>query len=106
VAPALEAVAGTLTYLHIFKPPDYGLKSDDAGVGYELGLTVGKLRRLKDLALDLFHDGRAYHAFAQGLAASGGDRPLPLLWRLTLPLGVKTNSDLVASLLLPTRGLL
>jgi hypothetical protein len=51
-------------------------------VGYELGVAVGKLRRLKDLALDLSEDGRAYHAVAQGLAASGGDRPLPLLWRV------------------------
>jgi hypothetical protein len=35
-----------------------------------LGAAVGKLRRLKDLALDLGSDGRTYHAFAQ--VKSGG----------------------------------
>jgi hypothetical protein len=71
-------------------------------VGYELGVALGKLRRLKDLALDLSEDGRPYHAMAQGLAASGGERPLPLLWRVVLPHGASTNPDLVASLLLPS----
>jgi hypothetical protein len=71
VAPALEAVAGTLTHLRLQWHPD------DVNVGYELGLAVGKLRRLRDLALDLSNDGRVYHAFAQGLAASGGGLPSP-----------------------------
>jgi hypothetical protein len=71
-------------------------------VGYELGVAVGKLRRLKDLALGLSEDGHFYHAFAQGLAASGGDRPLPLLWRVWVSSEVKTNADLLASLLLPS----
>jgi hypothetical protein len=102
VAPALEAAAGTLTHLHLEK----GLRGDwvnhEEDVGYELGVAVGKLRRLKDLALDLSEGGRAYHAFAQGLAASGGDRPLPLLWRVRVFSEVKTNADLLASLLLPS----
>jgi hypothetical protein len=97
LAPALEAVAGTLTHLHL----DCSV-SDDGGEGHEFGVAVGKLRRLKDLALNLSCDGRAYHAFAQGLAASGGDRPLPLLWRVTVVALVCPNADLLASLLLPS----
>jgi hypothetical protein len=105
VAPALEAVAGTLTHLHlkhfVYGGSMYaGRLSDEVKVGYELGVAVGKLRRLKDLALALSEDGRPYHAFAQGLAASGGDRPLPLLWRVRVVSEVKANADLLASLLL------
>jgi hypothetical protein len=96
VAPALEAVAGTLTRLHV------KCSVDDVNAGYELGVAVGKLQRLKDLALDLSQDGRLYHAFAQGLAASGGDRPLPLLWRVRVDSPVEANADLLASLLLPS----
>jgi hypothetical protein len=85
VAPAFEAVAGTLTHLHL----DYlciggRLSESDAGydwgLEYEWGGAVGKLRRLRSLTLRVGDDGRAYHAFARGLAASGGHRPLPLLW--------------------------
>jgi hypothetical protein len=72
------------------------------GTGYELGVAVGRLRRLKDLALDMFEDGRIYHAMAQGLAASGGDCPLPLLWRVQVLSEVCGNADLLASLLLPS----
>jgi hypothetical protein len=71
-------------------------------VGYELGLAVGKLRRLKDLILHLSEDGRFYHAVAQGLAASGGERPNPLLWRLMLPGTIWSHAHEVASLLLPS----
>jgi hypothetical protein len=67
---------------------------------------VGKLRRLKDLALGLFFDGRAYHAMAQGWAASGGGCPLPLLWRVRVffedSSNREANADLLASLLLPS----
>jgi hypothetical protein len=98
VAPALEAMAGTLIQLCLEKA-DFSVKwrSDEVDVGYELGVAVGKLRRLKDLQFDLFKDGRVYHAFAQGLAASGGggalspccgglsshgrSRPMPTCWR-------------------------
>jgi hypothetical protein len=98
VAPAFEAVAGTLTHLHL----SGASASDEVKAGYEWGAAVGKLRRfLKDLALSLSADGRVYHAFTQGLAASGGERPLPLLWRVVLPYGAKANADLLASLLLP-----
>jgi hypothetical protein len=102
MAPALEAVAGTLTCLH--------LESDDTGegpvdqdvIGYELGMMVGKLRRLKDLTFEFLRDGRAYKAFARGLAASGGEHSLPLLWRVGVSTSVETNADLLASLLLPS----
>jgi hypothetical protein len=102
VAPALEGVAGTLTHLQFEISVADERRSDEVDVGYEVGVVVGKLRRLKDLMLALSQDGRVYHAFAQGLAASGGDRPLPLLWRLMLPSGLTANADLVASLLLPS----
>jgi hypothetical protein len=98
VAPAFKDVAGTLTHLHL------GCASarDKVEMGYEWGMAVGKLRRLKDLALSLSNDGRFYHGMAQGLAASGGGRPLPLLWRVIVPYGAGSNSDLLASLLLPS----
>jgi hypothetical protein len=74
VAPALEAVAGTLTELFLTTPDD-GCWVER---GYELGVAVGKLRWLKDLALDLSKDGQAYHAVAQGVAISGwGGAPSP-----------------------------
>jgi hypothetical protein len=75
VAPGLEAVAGTLTHLRL------GWRCNEVSVGHELGVAVGKLRRLEDLALDLSDDGRVYHAFARGVAGSGGGRPLPLVRR-------------------------
>jgi hypothetical protein len=96
VAPALEAVAGTLTHLCLDR------ESNELHVGYQLGVAMGKLRLLKDLALDLSEDGQAYHAVAQGLAASGGDRPLPLLWRVWVIPRLRANADLLASLLLPS----
>jgi hypothetical protein len=100
VAPAFEAVAGILKHLQFEKAKCGGWSSDEVDVGYELGVAVGKLRRLKDLALDLFHDGRAYPAFAQGLAASGGERPLPLLWRVGGFSGLDERAYLLVSLLL------
>jgi hypothetical protein len=99
VAPAFEAVAGTLTRLKLEKESTW--PSDEVEVGYEVGVAAGKLRRLKELAVNLTKYGRAYHAFARGLAASGGDCPLPLLWRVSVPTGVETSADLLASLLLP-----
>jgi hypothetical protein len=97
VAPALQAVAGTLTRLHLD-----GWASESVDMGYEWGVAVGKLRRLKDLALGLSYDGRFYHAFARGLTASGGNPPLPLLWRVVQSGGVGSHADLLASLLLPS----
>jgi hypothetical protein len=101
VAPALESVAGTLTHLHLEKS---GSKwsSDELEVGYELGVAVGKLRRLMDLSLKVSRDGLVHHAMAQGLAASGGERPSPLLWRVWLFSRLCTDADRVASLLLPS----
>jgi hypothetical protein len=101
VVPALDGVAGTLTHLHLVK--HYGIKwvSDEFEMGYEFGVAVGKLRRLKDLSLVLSRDGGVYHAVAQGLAASGEEHPLPLLWRVKVGPDVRYNADLLASLLLP-----
>jgi hypothetical protein len=45
-------------------------------VCHELGVAIGKMRRLKYLSLRLFHDGRFYHLMGRGLAASGGCPPL------------------------------
>jgi hypothetical protein len=77
VAPALEAMAGTLTHLHLEMSCLLECRRGKSERGYELGVAVGKLRRLKDLALGLSQDGRTYHAFAQGLATSGGGAPSP-----------------------------
>jgi hypothetical protein len=102
VAPAFEAVAGTLTRLHLTETLSFDSLGDREGMAYELGVAVGKLRRLKELALGLFRHASAYHAVAQGLAASGGGRSLPLLWRLEVTRDIETNADLLASLLLPS----
>jgi hypothetical protein len=109
VAPALQAVAGTLTHLclaHlcIGKSVD-GEKwfSPEADVEFEMGVAVGKLRRLEDLGLSLLGcEGRFYHAFAQGLTASGGGDPLPHQWRVMLPHSTGSGVRHVASLLLPS----
>jgi hypothetical protein len=96
VAPAFEAVAGTLMHL------DLNGGRVEVGVGYELGVALSRLRRLKDLTLGLSRDGRVYHAVAQGLAASGDDHPpLPLLWRMRV-LTANAHADLLVSLLLPS----
>jgi hypothetical protein len=77
LAPAFEAVAGTLTHLHLEKYDTDEWLVDEVAVGYELGVAVGKLRRLEDLAFGMSEEGRAYPAVAQGLSASTGDCPLP-----------------------------
>jgi hypothetical protein len=102
VAPALEAVAGTLTHLHLDKYYPEDQLSEEVAVVYELGVAVGKLRRLKDLVLSVSNDGRVLHALAHGLAAGGGDGPLPLLWRVSVVKVMKTHGDLLASVLLPS----
>jgi hypothetical protein len=102
VTPAFAAVAGTLTHLLVERRDYNEWRDDEVDVGYEWGVAVGKLRRLRDLALDLSRDGRLYHAVAQGLAASGGECPLPLLWRLGICSAVRVNADLLASLVLPS----
>jgi hypothetical protein len=65
VAPAFEAVAATLTQLSLEGSEDSEWLDDGAAVGHELGPAVGKSRRLEDLALDLFRDGRGYHVVAR-----------------------------------------
>jgi hypothetical protein len=99
MAPAFEAVAGTLTHLYVTPPDDAAWV---VGAGYELGVAVGKLRRLKDLALDLSQNGRVYHAVAQGLAVCGIDGPPPLLWRVRVVSDVCSVPDLLITLLLPS----
>jgi hypothetical protein len=67
---AFQAVAGTLRKLSI-RGSYGGDPCDEAS--YELGVAIGKLRCLSSLLLqDLHRDGRAYHALARGVAASGG----------------------------------
>jgi hypothetical protein len=102
MVPAFEALAGTLTHLHIDKTEWCSFTSDAVDLGCKLGVAVGKLRRLRDLSLDLWDDGRAYHAMAQGVTASGGDQPLPVLWQLVIFSHIRANADLLASLLLPS----
>jgi hypothetical protein len=104
VAPALEAVAGTLTHLCLEKSIKPDEPSVEVEVEYEFGVAVGKLRRLKDIVLGLGEDGWTYHGFGQGLAASAGDRPLPLLWRVTLSSMIKPSCavQVVDSLVLPS----
>jgi hypothetical protein len=69
-ARPLEGVAGTLRRLSLRAG---SLRAGSpAGASYELGLAIGKLRRLRYLELNLFRDGRDYHAVARGMAASGG----------------------------------
>jgi hypothetical protein len=100
VAPALEAVAGTLRHLHLDSNESQLWLDDGVEVGYELGVAVGKLRRLKDLALSLSEDRAFYQSLRQGLAASGGERPLPLLWRVAVQVEPETSAEVVKSLLL------
>jgi hypothetical protein len=101
VAPALEAVAGTLTHLGLTEE-DGDWVGVEVDVGYELGVAVGKLQRLRELALEVFAGGRAYSAFSQGLAVSGGARPLPLVWKVAVTVRTQSTSYLVTSLLLPS----
>jgi hypothetical protein len=100
VAPAFEAVACTLTHLDL--EDSSGHQGDDVGAGYELGAAVGKLRRLKDLTLDVSQDGRFYHAMARGLTANGGDRPLPRLWRVSISRSISYHVESRVSLILPS----
>jgi hypothetical protein len=101
VAPAFAAVAGTLTNLYLGAEGKDVQWDEMLKMGYEFGVAVGKLRRLKDLALYLPGQGRFYEAVAQGLAASGEAHPLPLLWRVGV-FAMGGNVDLHTSLLLPS----
>jgi hypothetical protein len=100
----LEDVRTRVTHLYLIEQSRAQLDvKGDEDVGYELGVAVGKLRRLKVLELGLSTSGRGYDAFVRGLAASGGDRPpVPLLWRVRLLCEVHVDDHLVASLLLPS----
>jgi hypothetical protein len=103
VAPAFEAVASTLAHLHLERIGSKEWLDGEVDVGYELGKAVGKLRRLKDLWVGLTVDGRVYQAIARGFTASGGDNPLPLLWRVGVSCAVEeADADLPTSLLLPS----
>jgi hypothetical protein len=75
------------------------MDESDVNMGYEFGVILGKLRRLQDLTLDLFRDGRADFEIAVGLAMTD---PLPLLRRVMVPLDLKANPDQVICLLLPS----
>jgi hypothetical protein len=56
VAPALQAVAGTLTRFQVTG----GWANESLDTGYGWGGAVGKLRRLKYLALGPSQGGRVY----------------------------------------------
>jgi hypothetical protein len=68
-ACALEAVGGTLRRLTLAAA--WGGPDLPAGARYELGVAIGKLRRLRYLHLNIFRDGRDYMAVGRGVAASG-----------------------------------
>jgi hypothetical protein len=86
---ALEAVAGTLRRLTLI-----GSLEEDSptGASYELGAAIGRLRRLRFFDLNLFPDGRDYHALGRGVAASGG---CPELLEVTV-LSLERNLDCLA----------
>jgi hypothetical protein len=73
LARALEVVAGTLKRLTLGGGQGRWcneLLSPEAS--YELGVAVGKLRRLRNFHLQLFDFARDYLALGRGLVASGG----------------------------------
>jgi hypothetical protein len=70
LARALEAVGGTLRRLTLSSLGE--VQDPPAEACYELGAAIGKLRRLAHLKLNLFSDGRDYHAVGRGGADSGG----------------------------------
>jgi hypothetical protein len=95
---AFEGVAGTLRRLTIRS--DFSFLGFDA-VCQELGVAIGKLRRLSYLSLQVSNDGRSYQAMGRSLAASGGCPPL-----FDLHLGsVHRNTELLTqepSLIVPS----
>jgi hypothetical protein len=101
IARALEAVAGRLIRLDLGslkgpKPP-----VPPVAACHELGVAIGKMRRLKYLTLALSEDGQSYQALARGLAASGG---CTRLFELRV-YGVRLNVDMITrepSLILPS----
>jgi hypothetical protein len=103
VVPAFEAVADNLTYLQL---DSYYIDAwlSEERVGYHFGVALGKLRRLEDLCLLLCEEGRAYQALAQGVAATGVERPLPLLREVVImmPDGIEDDADLMASVIFPS----
>jgi hypothetical protein len=89
LARALEAAKGTLRRLNIICYIGGAYLDGMDGACRELGAAIAKLRRLRYLRLDLFDDGRAYHAVGQGLTAAGG---CPELFELRLG-GIKTDAE-------------
>jgi hypothetical protein len=81
---ALDGLGGTLTR---FEMTDRSSEAPNPSpdppyaVCYDLGVAIGKLRRLKDLSLSIAQNGRAYHAVARGLVAWDG---CPELLRVSL----------------------
>jgi hypothetical protein len=69
LARALEAVAGTLRRLTLIV---FGTDDLPAGAPHDIGLAIGKLRRLRHLHVYMSMSGRDYHDMARGLADSGG----------------------------------
>jgi hypothetical protein len=90
--PAFEAVAGTLRRLGLH----FATRALPPRSAYvTLGAAIGRLRRLRHLALDVSRDGRDYAAIGRGMATAvtgvtGGGKgaecrsPCPELWHLEL----------------------
>jgi hypothetical protein len=96
---ALEGVAGTLTRLTL--QTRSLVKVPPAADCRQLGVAIGKLRRLCHLSLHLAEDGQCYQDVGRGMAASGG---CPRLRELHVT-GVKRNKDRLAykpSLIVPS----
>jgi hypothetical protein len=94
-------VAGTLRRLTLRS--EILPKLPHLGACHELGVAIGKMRRLRCLSLRLFQDGRSYQAVGRGTAASGG---CPPLFELRLD-GVRENADCLVSepsLIVPSVG--
>jgi hypothetical protein len=88
----LEGMAGTLRRLAV---GDVSADSCDPppAVLHQLGVAIGKLRRLRYLHLYLFGDGRSYRQVGRGLAAS--EVRCPELFHLRLS-GERSNFDMMA----------
>jgi hypothetical protein len=99
MARAFEAVGGTLRRLTLRRYGKDTLQSYQRS--YEVGVAVGKLRRLRHLEVDGFHDERHYHAVGRGVAVSGG---CPELYKVTVD-RIESNGVLLTcepSLIVPS----
>jgi hypothetical protein len=92
LAPAFEAVAGTLKCLTVGGGSLLPMNRAHLPIAlcYELGAAISKLRHLKYLDFHALPDCRAHHAIGRGMAASGG---CPELFEVRLITGYVTNAE-------------